>query len=284
MPNTCPLIITRGKNKGWACGDVNKKCRHRNSKCPKCGVKFTIETSYIRHQTNKCRPISSAKNKKERITITVKHQHTTEKSGPDPYQPIIPVQSQSKVKVTVDPDVSDVLLEKIERLQRELEEVKNQPSVHHHWNIVVGMNFFDELVQKMGKGHAIKYLSDIATEKKPLDVINKLYLEGTEPTSYPIACQDHNHFRYIDDQHRVIDDKGGHGISKIVSRGVRHALLLAANEANDCYNIAPIQSYAADMIPNDQVVNGLALMTSIPNHPFFTDDDAFKIESTLDDR
>jgi hypothetical protein len=288
MPNTCPLIITRGKNKGKACGYVNKKCRHKNIKCPHCGIIFTVETSYIRHQTIcddkisrlklKCcstlshpDPNNKSNSRKERIKITIKHMHV--ESGPD----------------------NNILLEKIEKLQRELDEVKKQPAVHHHWNIVVGMNFFDELVHKMGKGHAIKYLTNIATEGKPLDVISKLYLEGTEPKSYPIACQDHDHFRYIGADHRVIDDKGGHGISKLVSSGVHNALLLAANEAineqvaksdYDCYNIAPIQSYVANMrqlFPCDHIVTELSHMTRNPNHPFFTDADAFKIESTLDD-
>lgn len=175
--------------------------------------------------------------------------------------------------VTVKTRKEDILLERIEQLERELKEVKKKPPVHHHWNIVVGSDFFSELVEKMGRGHAVEYLSEIATEGKPLDVINKLYLEGTEPTSYPIACRDEDHFRYIDSAHRIVDDKGGHGISRIVSSGVHRALVTAASEINGTEGI---QNYVADMrnsLPPDRIVSQLAHMTSIPDHPFFRDED-----------
>jgi len=182
-------------------------------------------------------------------------------------------------------------------LERELEDVKSKPTTiqHHHWNIVLGMNFFDELVQKMGsKDHAINYLTEIAAVGKPVDVIHKLYLEGNNPTSYPIACRDQNHFRYINSEHRLIDDKGGHNISKLVTNGVHDALLLAANEAirkqvesqnYDSFDIQPIQQYVIDMrrkLPKNQLLSELASVTSIPDHPFFTDEDSFRIESTRD--
>jgi len=167
-------------------------------------------------------------------------------------------------------------LQKIEKLERELEEVKQTPVQHHHWNIVLGMNFFDELVHKMGKDHAIDFLSGIAQEGKPVDVINKLYLEGTSPTEYPIACCNRNHFRYIDSEHRLVDDKGGHEISKIVTSGVHDALVSAANESShEQFN--NLQRYITNMkrsLPKDRIISELAHITSIPNHPFFTDADA----------
>lgn len=183
-------------------------------------------------------------------------------------------------RVVVNARNEDILLERIEQLERELKEVKKKPPVHHHWNIVVGGDFFSELVDKMGRGRAVEYLSEIATEGKPLDVINKLYLEGTEPTSYPIACRDEDHFRYMDSAHRIVDDKGGHGISQIVSNGVHRALVTAANEAI-CDQV-DIQNYVADMrnsLPPDRIVSQLAHMTSIPDHPFFRDEDEIEAET-----
>ena len=76
-------------------------------------------------------------------------------------------------------------------------------------------------------------------------------------------------------------------MSKLVSSGVHEALILAANEAineqvssenYDCFNIEPIQRYVADMrnsLPEDRIINELAHITNIPNHPFFTDEDLF---------
>jgi hypothetical protein len=275
MPNTCPIIITRGKNKGKACGDVNKKCRHKNIECSRCGAKFTVETSFMRHQSQcsgipEDRPVKPPPIKINTMKVKVK----VKSPHPDP-----PIEKIDSI----------VLLQKIQKLEQELEHVKNKPTTveHHHWNIVLGMNFFDELVHKMGKNHAINYLTEIAQEGKPVDVINKLYLEGTVPTKYPIACRDQDHFRYIDADHKVVDDKGGVGLSKLVSSGVHEALILAANEAiqeqvtsenYDCFNIEPIQKYVADMrtsLPEDRIINELAHITNIPNHPFFTDEDLF---------
>jgi hypothetical protein len=297
MPNTCRVIITRGKNKGQACGDVNKKCRHKNIECPHCGIRFTVETSYMRHRAN-CGSVDmdiktspSPSPSPPRIKLKVK----IAEFEPAPTIAAPTIAAPTIAAPTIADPVAHKLLRKIERLERELEVVKNKPAVHHHWNIVLGMNFFEELVGKMGRADAINFLTDIATEGKPVDVITKLYLEGNSPTSYPIACQDHDHFRYIDAEHRLIDDKGGHGISQIVSSGVHEALILAANEAiqdhvqtenYENFNIAPIQKYVADMrrsLPQDRIISELAHMTSIPNHPFFKDSDSFNIKSTLAD-
>jgi hypothetical protein len=176
-----------------------------------------------------------------------------------------------------------VLLDKIEKLERELNTIKQTTSAqaqaptvqHHHWNIVLGMDFFDELVMKMGREHTINFLSGIATEGKPVDVINKLYLEGNIPTDYPIACRDRDHFRYIDSDHRLVDDKGGHGISNIVTAGVKDALISAANEDGGSFDVDVLQKYVAD---RDRVISDLAHITSIPNHPFF------KLDEQSDDQ
>lgn len=272
MPNTCPILISRGKNKGKACYEVNKKCRHKNSQCPHCGIKFTVETSYTRHiaicpKRQRQPPVKSRPRPKVKMTAS---------------QPVAVPSEPSEASEAPEPS-NNTLLEKIEKLERELQEVKSTPAVHHHWNIVLGMNFFDELVTKMGKDHAINFLAGIAQDGKPVDVINKLYLEGNSPNSYPIACRDHDHFRYVDSDHRVIDDKGGHSISKIVTAGVQDALILAANEAiheqvkgmsSDQIDVGILQKYVADMrrsLPKDRIISELAHITNIPNHPFFTD-------------
>lgn len=302
MPNTCPIIITRGKNKGKACGSVNKKCRHKNIQCPNCNGHFTVETSYIRHQAV-CKgkgksDLKTSPRKQEAPIRTIKIRVKT-LDDTDTTLSSININSNRNNNA---PD-NNVLLEKIEQLERELNVVKNKPAVHHHWNIVLGGNFYDELVDKMGKSHAINYLTELASTGKPIDIINKLYLEGNSPEKYPIACRNNTgnesegipHFRYIGSDHRLIDDKGGRSISKIVSSGVHNAMLLAANEAineqvenrnYDDFNIGPIQRYAANMrntLPQDHIISELSHMTRIPNHPFFTDEDSFKIESTLSD-
>jgi hypothetical protein len=266
MPNTCRVLITRGKNKGTACYVVNKKCRHKNIVCLHCGVPFTVETSYIRHKAN-CHAPEVPFN---RIKLNIGKEPRKETQN-----------NEITNNAPIEEPMAYNLLRKIEKLEKELELVKNTPSVHHHWNIVLGMNFFEELVGKMGKDHAINFLTEIASEGKPVDVISKLYLEGNNPTCYPIACRDRDHFRYIDSDHRLIDDRGGHSISQIVSSGVYKALILAANEQN--HTVAPIQKYVSDMmksLPQDRIINELSHITSIPNHPFFKDSDMFMLNDS----
>lgn len=288
MPNACPIIITRGKNKGKACGDVNKKCRHKNNQCSYCGIRFTVETSYARHISTCTGEGQMPMPPKQAVAVKVKPKPQIETIGPI-LIPLNPIRDQNSDSNSDSEYVSNhILLQKIEKLERELEEVKQTPVQHHHWNIVLGMNFFDELVHKMGKDHAIDFLSDIAQEGKPVDVINKLYLEGTSPNEYPIACCDRNHFRYIDSEHRIVDDKGGHEISKIVTSGVHDALVSAANESlhvhgtRDQFNA--LQRYITDMkrsLPKDRIISELAHITSIPNHPFFTTDADIKSLDSL---
>lgn len=52
MTNTCNIIISRGKNQGKKCYEVNKKCRHKITYCPNCNAEFSVETSYYRHMKN----------------------------------------------------------------------------------------------------------------------------------------------------------------------------------------------------------------------------------------
>lgn len=284
MPNACPIIITRGKNKGKACGDVNKKCRHKNNQCPYCGIRFTVETSYTRHISTCTGEGQMPIPPKQSVAVKVRSFHTGPKlvsldsdMSREPQIRLIRDRNPSRSPPPTQYVSNQVLLRKIEKLERELEEVKQTPVQHHHWNIVLGMNFFDELVHKMGKDHAIDFLSSIAQEGKPVDVINKLYLEGTSPSEYPIACCDRNHFRYIDSEHRIVDDRGGHGISKIVTSGVHDALVSAANESLNVHGTREqfnnLQRYITDMkrsLPKDRIISELAHITSIPNHPFFT--------------
>ena len=261
MPNTCQIIITRGKNKGQACCEVNRKCRHKDNQCPHCGIRFTVETSYSRH-LSQCG---------DKVVVKITQRPEAPASVPvAPTASAAPAASR-KIKTYDTEHRHQVLLKKIEKLERELEVVKQTPAVqHHHWNIVLGTSFFDELVMKMGRDRAISFLSGIAQDGKPVDVISKLYLEGNDPTNYPIACRDRDHFRYIDSDHRLIDDKGGHGLSRIVTSGVHDALILAASEAPNGADI--LQKYVADMrksLPSSHIISELAHMTSIPNHPFF---------------
>ena len=225
MPNACQVVITRGKNKGKRCSHVNRKCRHRNIVCSHCGSRFTMDTSFSRHLAgSKCAEadaeaeVDVEKMYERRIKVAVRHQttpHTGDGLGSGGSSGSIPGAS--------------ILMEKIQKLEQELETVKNKTTTVHHW-IVMGGNFYDDLVTKMGgRDHAVNYLASVASEGKPIDIISKLYLEGKSPENYPIACRDEDHFRYMDSDHQLVDDIGGHSIKKVVTSGIHDALVLSKN-------------------------------------------------------
>lgn len=271
--SNCQVVISRGKNMGRRCGEVNRKCRHKISYCPYCGAEFTMETSYYRH-IKVCDNAVKDNGSRKKVTIKPK----PKRKAPANKQQVEP------------PPEMHTLLDRIKLLEQELEQVKTRPTtVTHNWNIVLGSNFYEELVQQMGQQSAIDYLMEIASESKPIDVISKLYLEGNDPSDYPVACRGQDHFRYITSEHKIVDDKGGHNISKIVSNGVMDALVLAAQDAiteqmadegEDNEGNVPQDKLLAmqdhmlqmqRMVSKRDIVSKLAELTNNPNHPFFNE-------------
>jgi len=251
---------------GKKCGEVNRKCRHKVSYCPHCGSEFAMETSYYRH-IKVCDDVgSNTNNGRKKVTI----------------KPRIKIKNNENIN-NVKPAVEmHSLLDRIRLLEKELEHVKTRPTTVHNWNIVLGSNFYDELVQQMGQQSAINYLMEIASESKPIDVISKLYLEGNDPSDYPVACRGRDHFRYVTAEQKIVDDKGGHNISKYVSNGVMNALVSAANDAiteqmsdDNCTEggkLIAMQDHMLQMqhlASKENIVSRLAELTNNPNHPFF---------------
>lgn len=265
MVNHCDIIITRGKNQGKKCSAINKICRHCNRRCP-CGTAFTIDTSYSRH-ISECPIHKEQKNHvKTKINITKRKSH--------------PVTIAKQATPEID-NMSQLLMEKIKQLEAGLEEVKNKPTTVNNWNIVINQNFYTELVGLMGKDAAVSFLTSTAAKNKPIDIISKLYLNERKPDEYPIACRRGDHFRYINDQYEVVDDKGGNNIGQIVSNQIQNAYILASNEIilqqiqtsgtpDEC-DLAMLQKKLSntDIRSRRQVLKDLATVTNNPDHPFF---------------
>jgi len=80
MDSKCTVIITRGKNKGKICGDINTRCKHTSEVmvCAICGAEFARSTSYYRHvkkhSDNSAPPPSKPKNTKIKLDIKPKIQ------------------------------------------------------------------------------------------------------------------------------------------------------------------------------------------------------------------
>lgn len=260
MPNTCSITITRGKNKGKLCKNVNKTCRHQTIQCPNCGEDFSYKHTYSSHTRICMANRRTEQNDKRKITYIKKRNEHSE------------------------------ILERLHNLEQENKDLKNKvkkvsEQPRNINNIVVmGTDFFQELASKIGKDSAVKFLSTTATAGKPIDVIEKLYLEGKDPMNYPIACRNEDHFRYLSNDSnghsKLVDDRGGAIIGDLMMDRLRNAFLMAANELiskqvdsgieDDKEALRSVQNITT--VNKEMIVYQLAAATNNANHPFFLDD------------
>jgi hypothetical protein len=140
--------------------------------------------------------------------------------------------------------------------------------ITHIYNIVVGPNIYNQLVSRYGRDNAISILASNTTA----DIAKMLYFEDTQPSRYPIACKDTNHFRYINDKYEIIDDQGGSKVGEVVSENVKNAMILAANEiildSKTDYNLMDVQNKLTRK-NNSNLIQDLARMSFNHGHQFF---------------
>jgi hypothetical protein len=252
MPNGCSITITRGKNKGKICSSINKICRHQNITCPHCNDVFAYKHTYASHSRG-CNIIEPHLTTKKKINVVKKFNlldriHKLEKRNRD--------------------------------LEDKVKEVETQPRNINNI-MVIGTDFYQELVTMIGKDRALEFLTCSAVSGKPIDVIDKLYLEGKDPMCYPIACRNTDHFRYLSDDSNVVDDHGGAIIGDIVINRLQNAFLMAANEIiskqvggegdGDSDVLRSVQQHITTVYDKHDIVYQLAAATSNAKHPFFRD-------------
>lgn len=256
MPNCCDIIITRGKNKGVKCKYANKVCRHQKLQCNFCGAKFAYKHTYSAHECSKIEshPTSPTRNKIN-VDISIKSKQDNDDDN-----------EMKMLKKRL-----ELLEQHNKNLESRITEAEQRPS-----NIVViGNDFFTELVEKVGKDNAVQYLTTAAVGK-PLEVIDKLYLEGKEPDDYPIACRNHDHFRYRNADSKIIDDHGGKVIGNIMTHRLQNAIIMAINEIithgpdeEKLDKIMAAQHYVTNGMNKEEIIHELSLLTNNEKHPFF---------------
>lgn len=246
----CNVIITRGINKGKRCGEVNTKCKHTASPkiCDVCGASFNRSTSYYRHiKLHENKPKIQLKSDEKQIDMNV----------------II-----EKLKV---------LEKQNDDLQSQVNQLKHRKPVNNFNIAVIGSpeDLYKELINQMNgdRETVVRFLTDTCVDGEPLSVFKKLYLDGKSPDDYPVACRDHLHFRYLNTDHKVVDDQGGNNIGKLVSNQLINTLLYAANDnmQKDEFNKDQLKLFqdCAVQISRENLVEQLAVLTKNPDHPFF---------------
>lgn len=239
MGNPCKVVITRGKNKGKICGEINSRCKHVSKllKCSECGMTFDRSTSYYRHINTHAQP------KEKKIPLSV----TKKLDIPEIYNKLETLEQQNR------------------NLREEVEVLKQQP-VTNYITIMGTESFYTELISKLGKQEAIEFLTHSNVIGKPLSVFQKLYLDGKNPNDYPVACRDHSHFRYLDDDKQMVDDRDGSNIERVLIPKITDAIILATNAtATPAYDIRERLTH----MDRTTMIEDLAMITNNPNHPFF---------------
>lgn len=308
MGNPCKVLITRGKNKGKICGQVNAKCKHVTEPiiCPKCKLSFDRTTSYYRHikvqhdgnikpdlkpkPKPKPKPepepgpkpewstLDKIKIQLQPIPIRIKQSWSKPELEPKPEMDLAP-DTDTKPK-----DQSEIyhrlvqLEEQNNALREEVEELKLKPTTTNYIAIL-GNDFYTELTNKIGRENAMKFIAESGT-KHPLSMFQKLYLDDRDPDDYPIACRDKYNFRYLDNQQRVVEDRGGSNIGTAVSKRLTDAMEHAFHDfqieghGNTVYGLEGVQKLRERLasLNQDSVIKELAYITNNPNHPFFRDD------------
>lgn len=269
--NTCTIVITKGKNSGKLCKDVNERCRHKSWQCKECGFHTFYKWSFEKHICN------------------IKAPHLPE---PDPElrprpQHVIESKSESRSKSNSERP----------RLIKPPPPLRTQPQTYTYYypvqpqpqpqtvinnytiNIqVVGDNLYNQLIQKMGKNGAINFLAGAAASNQPLNVLKKLYFDNVEPNSFPIATQDNN-IRYLNNNQQLVQENATEFVSQLNEK-IRDAMIYATNDLirqsistnntdqlYEIYDISRIQHNitALSKIPLKDLQN----VSSVPNHPFF---------------
>lgn len=218
----CKIPITRGKNKGKECGEVNKKCRHKVMTCKSCSMVFYRDTAYFNHlkeceTTTDTQELRSTVGRLMDIDMDIKHQNR--KSHSDRILVIEKaIDELSSRAVTADELKSTV--------------AKIQPSVNFITNniqiVVSDVGAYKALCGRMGTDEATDFLCELASKPKTITLFEKVYLEG-DPTDYPIANNDGKDFYYRDSNNNIVCDTGGHEIAKLGKRLMQNTFLEAAD-------------------------------------------------------
>lgn len=306
MIGNCTLVLTKGKNKGKMCGEISRYCRHQILECEYCHRVYTRDNTYSNH-LRACRERSSKTVPAGPPTAPapasteppVLPNHPVPDHVPDPVP--VPDSPPSLPAAKIKPKVTKLSLEttlskivdskmaeinsKLDDLQRTIAEKQdvtiNQFNIN--LNVHLGDNFYQELVDKMGRDAALQFIIAAAGKRSPLDIVKKLYLDGLPAGHFPpIACRNGDHFRFLTADRKVVDDIGGRDITARVSNGIQNAMLLASNDLiarqvtretemtdEDMDVFMLVQNYATSTPNNKEIKDGLVTMTTDLCHPFW---------------
>lgn len=267
----CDIIITKGKNIGLKCGQVNKKCRHRINTCNICKNSYTTDTSFSNHQKI-CKPTKTKPHIKLKDSCGILCGDVLKKqNNEDDLKKRVDELVEKKLQ-SMDDGEKTIIINNIN---------SNNTTVNINLTTIGCADGLQRLIDKMGKDGAMRFLVEITASgnNQLMSLMEKLYLTG-DPTNYPIANKDGNIFRFRDIDQRIIHDIGGKKIAKLSTTIHSNIYAGAANmeafrfiengDNDDCNNYYVMQENASNKHNTCTFIKDLAYRTFNPEHQFFT--------------
>lgn len=261
----CSQIIQQGKNRGKKCGDVHPTCNHVNTPLTcHCGQTFDRSSSYNRH----------LKVHKVKVDVRLKTNSLIDKL--DQFE-----KKHSEENAMLQRQMEELLRRQApdELLRKQVEELLNRPQATLINISVVDKEFYEKITAKLGTKEANAFLNGCCLRDKPLEIFQKLYLDGLQPENYPIACRNSVQFRYLNEKRELVEDNGGKVIGHLIKEGVHNAMILATNETMteiidgtigpDEFDMRTAQSNLMK-VKEEKLIKELGQLTENPNHKFFS--------------
>ena len=150
---------------------------------------------------------------------------------------------------------------------------------------ILSDNILETLTNQLGDEESVRFLMTNFLKKHYEKIIDAAYLQGKKSDKYPMACRDGYHFRYLDDNGKLIDDNGGDEIVKVMIYHIQNAVLRVTNllikkyvgdsDTNplyDTFDIGKVQSELCEISKpriKAKIKKFLSKRVLNPNHPFF---------------
>lgn len=157
--------------------------------------------------------------------------------------------------------------------------------------IVVGDNILEILNEKMGEQEHLNFFLTNILSKQYGKIIESVYLTGRKSDDYPMACSDKQHFRFLNESGKLINDLDGEILIQTLVNCLQNALLKTSNKLimkyigtnediaklYDFYDIRKIQNSACEIskpINRKKIKDFLIKRVINPNHSFFSENES----------
>jgi hypothetical protein len=258
------------------------KITETNFRCINCNKFFSAKSSLTRHITRVC------KKQKKKISFVAKkddidHEVALKRSERQCETLTLALELALK---QLNSNKSKTVLKQSNILKQsnKHDEIDLCPKIDGKISILSD-NILETLTLRLGKKESVNFLMTNFLKKSYGKIIEAAYLHGKKSDQYPISCSEGSHFRYLDDKGKLIDDKGGDDIVKMMIYHIQNAVLRVTNilikkyvsdsdttPLYDTFDIGKVQGELCEISKpriKTKIKKYLSKRVLNPNHPFF---------------